>query len=151
MFGEVPESVKQSLAVKEALRDANAGGLGHVDGAGDWLLKDRGKRGKVINNTRKTLKPILRLTESVRGNIVVLVSPICVAPVWTSADNTCLLHCYGKDWARSKTGSGITRDPLSSCIPWYTPVCIYKLHVRDVVDFNSRVCRQLKRGTQAFL
>ena len=61
VFGEVPESVKQSLAAKEALRDANTGGLGHDDGAGDWLEKDRGKRGKVIT-TSNTFRIILRLT-----------------------------------------------------------------------------------------
>lgn len=48
VFGEVPDSVKQSLAAKEALRDATAGSLGQDGGEGDWMETDRKKRGKVL-------------------------------------------------------------------------------------------------------
>lgn len=48
MSGEVPDSVKQSLAAKEASRGANADGLRQDDGEGGWTEKDRGKRGKVL-------------------------------------------------------------------------------------------------------
>ena len=46
VFGEVPQSVKESLAAKEALREATAGGFG----------KDMGKKDKSEKDTAETMK-----------------------------------------------------------------------------------------------
>ena len=46
VFGEVPESVKESLAAKEALREATAGGFG----------QDLGNVDKFENDTAESMK-----------------------------------------------------------------------------------------------
>lgn len=47
VFGEVPESVKESLAAKEALREATAGAFGQDLGKADKSEKDTAESRKV--------------------------------------------------------------------------------------------------------